>query len=388
MTGNHVSLILIPTLMCNANCYYCFENKSGHSLTAEQLRVILDKMADYMDENRIQNMTIFWQGGEVFTLSQEWFWNARTVLERVSSERNKKFTNRIQSNMMEYNEEWQSVISRMFGNRVSSSLDFPNVHRKLIHGTPDTYNDTWFRNVAQARAAGIRVGVISIPNRETLRMGARRFYDYFVHEICLNSFQINTPFPGGTPNAAKMGLPLDPIELAGFLIDLTDVWIEEGYQRGVSLGPFNRLLNYFLYDAEALPCIWHSNCTDGFLCIDPRGYVSQCDCWVASYQEFWFGNIFDALSVSEIMKSDARKRIRERPARLIENGECINCDYLTLCHGGCAIRTFSTKGTLIATDPYCETYKALFAHIQEKALKLAREGRTVRKRAGKGAADK
>jgi uncharacterized protein len=377
MTGSHVSLILIPTLRCNANCEYCFENKSSHSLSTKQFRIILEKMADYMDENHFQDMTIFWQGGEVFTLSPEWFWRAKDIVEQVSSARNKRFLNRIQSNMMEYNDEWQSVISQMFGNRVSSSLDYPNVYRKLNKGAPDTYNRTWFRNVLQARGAGIHVGVISIPNNWTLAIGAQRFYAYFVREMGLKSFQINTPFPGGARNAAKNDLPLDPIKLASFLIDLTDVWIEEGFQKGVSIGPFSGLLNYFLYDAKALPCIWHANCTDQFFCIDPRGQVSQCDCWVASYPEFWFGNIFDSLSVSEILKSEARTRIRQRPAKLIEHGECISCDYLTLCHGGCPIRTFTTKRDLIATDPYCETYKALFAHVAEKAVNLARRGKSV-----------
>ncbi len=384
MPGSHVSLILIPTLRCNARCEYCFENKSEDSLTIEQFRIILDKMADYMDEIRVQDMTIFWQGGEVFTLSPEWFWRAKDVIEEVSSQRNKRFLNRIQSNMMEYHEEWQSVISQIFGNRVSSSLDFPNVHRRLNRGTADTYNETWLRKVGLAKSAGTHVGVISIPNKETLAVGASRFYDYFVRENRIKSFQINTPFPGGARNAAKTDLPLDPIELSGFLTDLADIWMEEGYRKGVNIGPLTGLLNYFLQDAKTLPCIWHANCTDQFFCVDPRGYVSQCDCWVASYPEFWFGNIFDALSVSEILKSHARTRIRERPARLIEKGECISCDYLSLCHGGCPIRTFSTKGHLIATDPYCETYKALFSHMEHKARHLARTRKTVRKHAVKG----
>jgi hypothetical protein len=37
MTGNHFSIILLPTNRRNVNCDYCFENKTGDRLTLDRL---------------------------------------------------------------------------------------------------------------------------------------------------------------------------------------------------------------------------------------------------------------------------------------------------------------------------------------------------------------
>ena len=91
----------------------------------------------------------------------------------------------------------------MFGNSVGTSMDFPNLYRKAKGRTPEEYTAIWARNVRAARDAGIDVGVISIPNKETLRLGAERFYSYFVDELQITDFQVNTSFSGGEANAAK-----------------------------------------------------------------------------------------------------------------------------------------------------------------------------------------
>lgn len=73
MDNGHFSLILLPTLRCNADCDYCFENKSVHTLSMDQLADILGKVTDYMEETGIEGLSNYWQGGEVLTLPPDWF---------------------------------------------------------------------------------------------------------------------------------------------------------------------------------------------------------------------------------------------------------------------------------------------------------------------------
>ena len=92
---------------------------------------------------------------------------------------------------------------------------------------------------------------------------------------------------------------------------------------------------------------------------------------MTSYPEFRFGNIFDDLSLTELLRdSPARRRLLDRPGRLIQQEDCIECEHLAICHGGCPIRTYSTRGSLIAKDPYCETYKLIFAHMRDAATRV------------------
>jgi radical SAM protein with 4Fe4S-binding SPASM domain len=134
----------------------------------------------------------------------------------------------------------------------------------------------------------------------------------------------------------------------------------------------DQLLHHFTGDGACLPCIWRQNCTDEFVSIDARGHVAQCDCWVTSHPDYWFGNIFDDVSFTELLqKSPARQRFQARPEALMRHESCVSCDYLSICHGGCPVRTYTITGEFFIKDPYCQVYKALFSTMEELATKMA-----------------
>jgi uncharacterized protein len=366
--GVPFSLILLPTLRCDADCDYCFEKKTEHHLALEQLSAVAHSVMDHMERNRIETLSIYWQGGEVMTLAPEWFEEANAIIQLIADQSNLQVAHYLQSNMLAYSSRWDRVIAEMFGNSVGSSMDYPNLHRKLRNGGPGEFERIWSRNVQKAREAGIQVGVISIPNERTLEMGAERFYSHFVDELGITDFQVNTPFPGGAANDVKTGYPLDTERLSKFLSDLAKIWMERGFERGVRVGPFDKLVDYFIHGSKNFLCVWRDNCVNDFVCIDPRGYVAQCDCWVTSYPEFRYGNIFDGPSLSDLLqKSEARRRLQSRPGMLIRKEDCLECDYLSICHGGCPVRAFTVHGDLFRKDPYCELYRRLFRNVEDMA---------------------
>jgi uncharacterized protein len=370
MMGNHFSIILLPTNKCNVNCEYCFEDKTDDRMSLQQLEVVMDKVFDHMEEAAIRALTIHWQGGEIMTIPPSWFVLAYDLIQKKAVARGKFVEHGLQSNMIGYNSRWNEIIRRMFGNTVGTSMDFPNLHRKLFNGSASDYTRIWKDNVQAALDAGIGIGVIAVPNQGTLEVGAERFYSYFVDEVGVNSFQVNTPFPGGEENDTKRSLGFDAAELGHFFIDLTDVWLERGYQK-VSVGPIDELVKTFTDGSGCLPCIWQANCADEFISIDARGFVAQCDCWVTSYPEYFFGNIYETGSLTQMLaESSARQKFVDRPAAIIPQ-DCINCDYLAMCHGGCPVRTYTFSGSMFEKDPYCEVYLALFRKAEEVAAKLS-----------------
>ncbi|PYS72694.1 MAG: hypothetical protein DMF69_07020 [Acidobacteria bacterium] len=78
--------------------------------------------------------------------------------------------------MVGYHSRWNPLIETMFGNDIGTSMDFPNVHRKLFNGSSTDYTRIWKYNVQSALAAGIRISVIAVPNQATLDVGAEKFY--------------------------------------------------------------------------------------------------------------------------------------------------------------------------------------------------------------------
>jgi radical SAM protein with 4Fe4S-binding SPASM domain len=94
---------------------------------------------------------------------------------------------------------------------------------------------------------------------------------------------------------------------------------------------------------------------------------------VTSYPEFRFGNILDEGSLSELLQnSEARRRLQARPGVLIQKEDCLDCHYLTLCHGGCPVRAYTVHGDIFRKDPYCDFYQRLFQNMEVMAAKLPR----------------
>lgn len=364
------SLILLPTLRCNADCDYCFEDKDDATLSLEGLRRLIHKVLDHLLEKEIPRLMIHWQGGEVMTLPPAWFAAAHDLIGEAAAARGRSVTHGLQSNLIGYGPQWNGLIRDMFGNSVSTSLDYPNLHRHRRGRDTRDYDALWARNLARARAAGIQVQAIAVPNAATLEIGAEPFYRYFVDELQIHSFQVNTPFPGGASNSVKRLLPLDTKALSRFFTDLAEVWLERGHASGVRVGPFDALLSYFMGDPALLPCIWTDNCARHMLALDARGNLAQCDCWVTSYPDYWFGNLFESPTLTEALaKSPVLERFHRRPMVLVRQ-DCIECDYLAICHGGCPVRAFTLTGNLFDKDPYCALYQTVFRSMAGAATRL------------------
>jgi radical SAM protein with 4Fe4S-binding SPASM domain len=374
MSGRIFSVILLPTSACNVACDYCFEHKTPHRLSSALLPLLTRRLLEHLENEDIEECEIYWQGGEAMIMGPGWFADAGNVMDRLAAERGRRFTHYLQTNLIGYSPAWNDVIRGMFQNSLGTSMDYPNVHRKLFTGGAKAYTELWTRRLHEAKAAGIEVGVIAVLHQASLEAGAVSFYRYFTEELELDDFQVNTPFPGGPASQIEGGFQLDLDELAKFLGELFDIWMERGYHSGVTLGPFDALIDHFTGQVARLPCIWKENCSNQFISVDSKGTVAQCDCWVTSYPEYFFGNIFHEPDLTRMLKtSRARRDFVERPKRLVQDEDCLSCRYLSICHGGCPVRTYSARGTMMTKDPYCEVYKVIFARAETHARNVLRE---------------
>lgn len=359
------SVILLPTSDCNVACDYCFERKEKHRLSTTLLPLLTARLLDHLENEGITECEIYWQGGEAMIMGPEWFIAAGKLMDGAAAQRGRHFTHYLQTNLISYSESWNEVLRTMFQGSLGTSMDYPNHHRKLFNGNSEAYTRLWTRKLRDAQASGIKVGVIAVLHQGSLDAGAEDFYRYFTEELGLTDFQVNTPFPGGPAGEVEGAFQLETSKLAVFLSSLFDIWMARGYDAGVSLGPFDALIDHFTGRPARLPCIWKENCSNQFISIDSKGTVAQCDCWVTSYPESFFGNIFREPDLTRMLKtSPARRQFVERPKHLVEHEDCLSCRYLSICHGGCPVRTYTALGTMMAKDPYCEVYKAVFGRAE------------------------
>ncbi len=363
MNGRVLSIILLPTLECNVSCDYCFEKKSKINLSLDQVPALTEHLLEHMESFGSREANLYWQGGEVMILGPAWFEQAGEIMAAAAEKAGRTFHHFLQTNLIGWSDRWHNVVHSMFGSSLGTSMDYPNAHRRLKNGSTEQYTEVWLRAVRDAQEANISVGCIAVLQPSTLQASPVDFYNFFTKTAKITDFQVNMPFPGG-PNEGNGTLDCTP--LSTFLVGLLQVWMDEGREAGVKLGPFAELLEQFSGRPAQLPCIWQPNCANEFLTVDARGQTALCDCWVTSYPQHSFGNLFLGKKVlSEMLgSSKARENFLERPQRLIENEECRTCSWLSMCHGGCPVRTYTAKGTIFAKDPYCETYKVIFSETR------------------------
>ncbi|MGL4400883.1 MAG: radical SAM protein [Luteolibacter sp.] len=374
MSDRVFSVILLPTAECNVACSYCFEHKEPHRLSLLLVPLLTKQLLDHLDHEGIDECEIYWQGGEAMIMGPQWFVDAGKLMNDAAEARGRRFIHYLQTNLISYSPAWNDVLRDLFGGSLGTSMDYPNLHRKTFSGGAENYSAVWTARLRQAQAAGLEIGVIAVLHQGSLDAGADAFYRYFTEELGLTSFQVNTPFPGGPAQAVAAEFDLDRTALSEFLGELFDIWMERGHGKGVSLGPFDSLIHHFTGAPARLPCIWKENCSNQFVSIDSKGTVAQCDCWVTSYPESFFGNVFKDPDLTTMLRaSPARQEFVERPKHLVEHEDCLECRYLSICHGGCPVRTYSALGTMLAKDPYCEVYKTIFARAETHGRAVIRD---------------
>lgn len=359
------SLILLPTSDCNVACDYCFEEKAPIRLSQNDLSRFTTSILDHMETIGAEEAEVYWQGGEALLMGPEWYTSAHDLMCAAASARGRSFKHFLQTNLIGYGPHWNQVIKTVFDGSLGTSMDFPNDHRRLKSGSTERFTQVWLEAVRNALEAGFEVSVIAVMHAGSLRVKPREFLSFYTEQAGITDIQVNLPFPGGPSSDGDV---LETGALSRFLVELLDVWAAEYFDRGVRLNPFEALVDTYSGRYGRLPCIWQANCGDQFLSVDPRGEAALCDCWVTSYPQHHFGNLFTTSNLSRMLgDSPTRQAFLNRPAKLMEIEDCAACPHLAMCHGGCPVRTFAAKGTILAKDPYCEVYKVVFDKCRELA---------------------
>ena len=195
MIGADFSVVLLPTLACNAACDYCFERHRAGTLELTVLEKIADQLLSFARDHKSRQMSIFWQGGEVTLLSTAWFERAGEVFAERASDAGVEIIHYLQSNLIGYDRSWNDLVHQMFGGSIGTSLDYPNLHRRPIGGLAEDFFPLWNRGYQEALAGDVHVGVIAVVNQGTLAAGAEAFYRFFVDELGVDDFQVNSPRP-------------------------------------------------------------------------------------------------------------------------------------------------------------------------------------------------
>jgi uncharacterized protein len=110
-------------------------------------------------------------------------------------------------------------------------------------------------------------------------------------------------------------------------------------------------------------CYVNGSCSH-FLTIQKDGWVKACcdrNTDFVAHPQTYLGNIHTE-GLSEILSGPALAHF----AGLADNNpaSCSGCEWFDMCHGGCSHQRLLQGGHLAAHDPFCKSYKIIFAFLQ------------------------
>jgi len=352
---------------CNLSCSYCFylEKSSmfNETKTHRMSEKVLEETIEQVLTQSSNSVTIAWQGGEPTLLGLNFFEKAVEFEQKYG--KGKTVGNSFQTNGILIDEKWADFfLKKDF--LVGLSLDGP----KHIHDYHRRYNNnggTWDKVSDTAQLLlekGVAVNTLVVVNQYSANY-PDELYNYF-KEIGINHMQFIPVVERLDANGTELAdYSVSPEQFGKFLTRIFELWSEDFTDSGPAT--FIRFFDSVFYNYVNIPapeCELNPYCGN-YLVIEHDGSVYSCDFFV---EENWkLGNILED-KIIELLNSTTQTIFGNAKADLSE--ECINCNWLKYCYGGC------TKHQLV--DPrtrglnyFCESYKQFFEYSNSKFTELA-----------------
>jgi len=318
------SLIIITKVIsaCNFGCRYCDADiYSNQRMSIDTVSNTIKKALDYADY-----IDFVWHGGEPLLMGIH-FYEEVVELQKKFRRENQVIINSIATNGTLISQEWVDFF-KANDFQVGVSLDGPpEVHNaNRIFKSGQGSFEQMMRGIRLLKENGVEFGVLAVITKETVRLGAKRFLDFFIENGIFNI--------GILPQkpALNMGrtdaLPRDEFEK--FVIELFDYWYSLDDPR-IEIRELDAILDR-IFGAESKICIFGGDCRGKILAIAPNGDVYPCD-------EFMFDDRYKLGNVREQTFEEMLNPTNPKLIRIgledLETKKSISCKYSKICNNGC-----------------------------------------------------
>lgn len=352
-------VVLKPTYSCNLACKYCYLSNDTKVPHCADLSLILKALLQVKDVinpgGRVT--TLLWHGGEPLIWGYD---NYKTVFDFVEKKfEGYNYQHSIQTNLSLIDERFIELFKRYKVN-ISFSLD----GTQEIHDSQrvDKSGNPTFKKILSkyelCKAHGINPRCIVVATKKHIGKIAE-LYEFMATQGI--SFKLNPVFSAGEAENNNNEYGLTPIEYAEMSIELFDLWYNDKEKR-INNQKFADIASAIVTGQTSL-CVFSKNCQNSVLAISPFGDVFPCGRFCDnSLKEYSYGNINNT-SLSDIL-SNRKCSIIYKREYYIDNSECKDCRYYSICHGGCLHDGFLVNKDFKTKTFLCEAYKMIFHHIE------------------------
>jgi len=350
---------------CNLACEYCFYlekeelfGKQSHRMSEE----ILEEMIKQAAEQSEGRFNFGWQGGEPTLMGLD-FYKKAVELQKKYGDPN-KFGNSLQTNGILLDEEWAEFLKE---NRflVGLSIDGEkHIHDKYRLNKNNEGSWEKVKSVAEMlMAKGVLVNSLSVVNDYSVNYPEETYE--FLKSLGFNHMQFIPIVESGDDGAAPYSTSAE--KYGQFLCKIFDCWkadFKDG-QPTTSIRMFDAIFHKYV-GMEAPECTLHEECGI-YTVVEHNGDVFSCDFFVEP--EWKLGNIMDN-NIIEMLNSEKQDKFGKLKKQL--PSECLNCQWLNYCHGGCTKDRIRDPRDKNMTH-FCEAYKMFYKHADNTFTQLAKD---------------
>jgi uncharacterized protein len=350
---------------CNLGCKYCYTGSAFFNLSkidqvnkrfVELLPVLYRFFDQLMEYNENQNTKVTFHGGEPLLITVA---NWRKMLDYIKF-KNFYITPTIQTNGTLINDDYLKLFKEYnfeIGVSLDGTKELNDITRPLKNGKSSF--PLVYKGILQLKEHSLKFGVLVTLNKTNLNE-IETLYGFFKERNI--PFSIRPIFQ--TQYIKDDIFQLSPKEYGKAFCKLFDIWFDDENANISLINEFTSLIAQFVNPIEGLvSCNFTMKCSEHFIAFDLNGEVSPCNRFYGA-KEFIYGNILDQ-TLEELLNSPVAKPLSKRWG-MLANGECCSCEIQEYCFGGCPADSFSLKGDYFAKDYYCESYKMIFHHVNNR----------------------
>ena len=343
-------IIFKPTLRCNLNCLYCYEQFTPHKseMTSSEMIQAIDFALEYCKIAEDDRVVFCWHGGELFTISVAKLAEVMKYAEEKASSLGIKIRQIAQTNLTLVNEETVDLIRRYLNGGIGVSVDIGTKCRNTRSGIDaepviKERLDFLLKN-------NIRCGAISLLTRRNIDK-IEEIYTFF--QCRRMNVRLSRVFPTTKEFDCADEMYLSDEEFAAAKIKYFDLWVsDKGHWADKEI---IRILGDML-SGKPYMCCRTGKCFTKHLSISPGGTLNPCPHYDSSGHII--GNFLES-TPREVFKSANLFSAKIPPLPQ----KCKQCRFFRICHGDCTSHRIN-----IGYEYECRSNILYWTHL-EKWLK-------------------
>jgi len=350
-----ITLVIQTSNECNIICDYCYVRASRGNKRRMSIKEVIELIKN--STLGFDDIRFCWHGGEPLLMGKGFYQAALESQKELMSRQKIKFQNSLQTNGVLLDDNWISFFCKN-GFSVGVSFDAPpEVNRQQRSKNKEESSGINISETSEMlQRGGLSFNALCVVSKLNVNRGEEIFK--FFSSLHASSYSLLLMMKTSLP-----GCPEPPTneELFNLYKITFELWLNEPHVFKV-VEPVDTIVRSLLGEYPPKLCSFSSPCLRRMITITPDGDVVPCGSFVSP--EYVMGNIFH----EPLIKALHSKRLDEFRGRRTAcvNKQCIGCEFISICRGGCREVAFWHFGSYDGEYPYCQARKEIFAYVRDR----------------------